>query len=56
MGLSPFNRIMTKLAFKVMLLKSAYTKDQFQQMLAQTEFSKVDIAEADIGFEITMVK
>ena len=56
MGLSPFNRIMTKLAFKVMLLKSAYTKDQFQQMLAQTEFSKVDISEADIGFEITMVK
>jgi ubiquinone/menaquinone biosynthesis C-methylase UbiE len=56
MGLSPFNRIMTKLAFKVMLLKSAYTKEQFQQMLAQTEFSKVDFSEADIGFEITMVK
>ncbi len=56
MGLSTFNRIMTRLAFKTMLLKSAYTKEQFQQMLAQTEFSKVEIAEADIGLEISMTK
>jgi ubiquinone/menaquinone biosynthesis C-methylase UbiE len=56
MGLSTFNRIMTKLAFKTMLLKSAYTKEQFQHMLAQTEFSRVEIEEADIGLEITMTK
>jgi len=56
MGLSTLNRIMTKLAFKTMLLKSAYTKEQFQQMLAQTEFTKVEISEADIGFEITMTR
>ena len=56
MGLSTFHHIMTKLAFKTMLLKSAYTREQFEQMLARTEFSKVDIAEADIGFEITMTK
>ena len=56
MGLSTFHHIMTKLAFKTMLLKSAYTREQFQQMLAQSEFSKVEIAKADIGFEIRMTK
>jgi ubiquinone/menaquinone biosynthesis C-methylase UbiE len=56
MGLSTFNRLMTKLAFKTMLLKSAYTREQFQAMLAQTEFSKVEISEADIGLEIVMTK
>jgi len=56
MGLSPFNRLMTKLAFRTMLLKSAYTKEQFQHMLAQTEFERVEIAEAGIGLEIMMRK
>ena len=56
MGLSAFNRLMTKLAFRTMLIRSAYTREQFQHMLAQTEFSKVDITEADIGLEISMIK
>ena len=54
MGLSWFNRIMTKMAFKGMLLKSAYTREEFEQMLAQTEFSKVSIEEGDMGLEISM--
>jgi ubiquinone/menaquinone biosynthesis C-methylase UbiE len=56
MGLSTVNRVLTKLAFMTMLLKSAYTREQFQQMLAQTEFSSVEIAEDGIGFEIWMTK
>ena len=32
MGLSMVNRIMTKLAFKTMLIKSAYTRAEFEQM------------------------
>jgi ubiquinone/menaquinone biosynthesis C-methylase UbiE len=56
MGLSWFNRIMTKLAFKTMLLKRAYTRQQFEQMLAQAEFSKVEITETDLGLEIAMTK
>jgi ubiquinone/menaquinone biosynthesis C-methylase UbiE len=56
MGLSTLNRIMTKLAFRTMLLKSAYTKAQFQQMLAQANFRSVGIQEVDIGFEILMTK
>jgi ubiquinone/menaquinone biosynthesis C-methylase UbiE len=56
MGLSTFNRILTKLAFKTMLLKRAYTRQQFEQMLAQTEFAKIEIAENDLGLEIAMAK
>jgi ubiquinone/menaquinone biosynthesis C-methylase UbiE len=56
MGLSIFNRIMTRLAFRTVLVKSAYTRDQFQQMIAQTEFGKVEISEAPIGLEIAMTK
>lgn len=56
MGLNAINRVMTKLTFRLMMLKTAYTKQQFQQMLAQANFSSVDIQESDIGFEIWMTK
>jgi ubiquinone/menaquinone biosynthesis C-methylase UbiE len=56
MGLTWSNRILTKLAFKGMLLKSAYTSEEFEQMLAQTKFSKVSIDEGEIGLEISMTK
>jgi ubiquinone/menaquinone biosynthesis C-methylase UbiE len=56
MGLSWFNGIMTRLVFKTMLIKSAYTKAEFEQMLTQAKFSNVDIVEENIGFEISMTK
>jgi ubiquinone/menaquinone biosynthesis C-methylase UbiE len=56
MGLNAVGKIMTKLTFRFMLVKTAYTKEQFQQMLAQASFSSVDIQEVDIGFEILMTK
>ena len=56
MGLNVFNKILTKLAFRTMLLKSAYTREQFQQMLAQANFRHADIRESGIGFEISMKK
>jgi ubiquinone/menaquinone biosynthesis C-methylase UbiE len=56
MGLSWFNRIMTKMVFKGMLLKSAYMKEEFERMLAQTEFSSVNIEEGQLGLEISMTK
>jgi ubiquinone/menaquinone biosynthesis C-methylase UbiE len=56
MGLSWFNGIMTRLAFKTMLIKAAYTKEEFEQMLAQTQFSNVNIVEENIGLEISMTK
>ncbi len=39
-----------------MLLKRAYTRGQFEQMLAQTKFSKVEIAEDKMGLEVWMTK
>jgi ubiquinone/menaquinone biosynthesis C-methylase UbiE len=56
MRLKGMNRIFTKLIFKTTLLKRAYTKEQFQQMLAETEFKSVDISESNIGLEISMTK
>jgi ubiquinone/menaquinone biosynthesis C-methylase UbiE len=56
MDLSWFNRIMTKMAFKGMLIKSAYTKEEFEHMLAQAKFSSVAIEEGDMGLEISMTK
>ena len=56
MGLSTMKRILTKLAFKTMLIKSAYTKQEFQQMLAQAQFSKTCIEESGTGLEISMTK
>ena len=56
MGLSMFNRIMTRWAFRTMLVKSAYTRRQFEEMLKQTEFSRVEITEAEIGLEIGLTK
>jgi ubiquinone/menaquinone biosynthesis C-methylase UbiE len=56
MGLSWFNRIMTKGAFRLMLIKSAYTRAEFEQMLAQTRFSRVEIEENGMGLQIAMTK
>jgi ubiquinone/menaquinone biosynthesis C-methylase UbiE len=56
MGLGAVNRAITKLTFRFMLLKNAYTKEHFEQMLAQTQFSKTEIAESGIGFEIWMTR
>ena len=56
MELSTVNRFLTRLAFKTMLLKSAYACEQFHYMLAQTEFSHAEVIEADIGLEIRLTK
>ncbi|MFY9852488.1 MAG: class I SAM-dependent methyltransferase [Terracidiphilus sp.] len=56
MGLSKVNRILTRLIFRLILLKRAYTGEQFRLMLAQTRFSKVEVTEAEIGLEISMTK
>jgi ubiquinone/menaquinone biosynthesis C-methylase UbiE len=56
MGLRAVNKAITKLVFRTFLLKTAYTRQQFQHMLAQAKFRSVDIHEAGIGFEISMTK
>jgi ubiquinone/menaquinone biosynthesis C-methylase UbiE len=56
MGLGLVNRTITRLTFRFMLLKSAYAKVHFEQMLAQTDFGKVEILESGIGLEVWMTK
>lgn len=56
MGLSPINRFLTKRAFNWMLLKSAYTRAEFAQMLAQAGRGNADILETGIGLEVTIRK
>lgn len=56
MGLSAANRILTKLTFRFFLLNTAYTRLQFEYMLAQANFRSTNIREEGIGFEISMTK
>ena len=56
MGLSTMNRVVTKLTFRFMLLKSAYAREHFEQMLAHTPFRTRQINEGGIGFEIWLTK
>lgn len=56
MGLTWMNRLLTRMAFKGMLIKSAYTREEIDEMLWETSFSKTDVAENEMGFEITMIK
>jgi len=56
MGLTTVNRLLTKMAFRTMLIRSAYTRAEFEQMLAETEFAQADIVEEGMGFESTMRK
>jgi ubiquinone/menaquinone biosynthesis C-methylase UbiE len=56
MGLSAVNRILTKVVFRTVLIRSAYSRAEFEQMLAQTAFSRTEISGDGFGFEITMTK
>ena len=50
------NRFITKMTFRYMLLKRAYTKCEFQQMIGDTKFHRVQIDENPIGLEILLSK
>lgn len=56
MHLGPVNRMITKLTFRFMLVKRAYTKNQFDQLISQTKFAHVEIEENPLGLEITLHK
>ncbi len=56
MRLTFVNKVVTKLVFRTRLSKTAYTKQQFQQMLAQAKFRSAEIRDVDIQFEISVTK
>lgn len=56
MHLGFVNGAITKLTFRFMLLKRAYTKPEFENLLAQTPFGNGKFRETTIGFEVELVK
>jgi ubiquinone/menaquinone biosynthesis C-methylase UbiE len=57
MNLGPVNTLVTKLIFRFMLLKRAYTKEEFHAMVRKTKFRNAEIGEEDpIGLEVLMKK
>jgi ubiquinone/menaquinone biosynthesis C-methylase UbiE len=56
MKVSALNATLMKWTFRCMLLKRAYTREQFEKMIAEAGWQKYDIGEAPVGFEITLTK
>jgi ubiquinone/menaquinone biosynthesis C-methylase UbiE len=48
------NRAIVYLTFRFMLLRRAYTRAEFEQMLGQTGFRKAEIRETLIGLEVSL--
>lgn len=51
-----FNRFLSKFSFQFLVRREAYTKDQFQMMLAETKYRRIEIKENGISLEISMWK
>jgi len=56
MRVGALNALITKLTFRFMLLKRAYTRRGFEQLLAQTKFREAQIREDSIALEILLTK
>jgi ubiquinone/menaquinone biosynthesis C-methylase UbiE len=54
MGLGRVNAVMTRLTFRFMLLKRAYTRSEFEQLLSRTKFGSIEIEESPIGLELSL--
>jgi ubiquinone/menaquinone biosynthesis C-methylase UbiE len=56
LGMRAVNSALTKWTFRWMLIKRAYTKDQFISFISQTKFRQHEIQETPVGFEIWLTK
>jgi len=56
MGMGFFSRWFTRMAFRFMLIRRAYTKSQFEGFLRETQFRSVRIDEKPLGMDIWMEK
>lgn len=54
MCLDKLNTLITKLTFRFMLLRRAYTRAEFEQLLSQTKFDSVEIREDLLGLELSL--
>lgn len=56
MGVGAVSRWMTMFTFRHMLIKRAYTKAEFEEMLARIPFHKKEVRVADLGVEVWLQK
>jgi len=56
MRVGRWNSVFIKFTFRAVLLKRAYTRADFEQFIARSGFQKFQVAEAPLGFEITLLK
>ncbi len=56
MQVGAVNGAITRLTFRFMLLKRAYSKQDFEDLISETEFGSAEIREDLIGLEITLTK
>jgi hypothetical protein len=56
MHLGVVNGTITKLTFRFMLLKRAYTKREFEQMLAEAKIRTGEVKQDSLGMEATFRK
>lgn len=56
MRLGRVNALLTKLTFRFMLLKRAYTRQDFEQFLSHTKFGPNDIDESLMGLELSLYR
>jgi ubiquinone/menaquinone biosynthesis C-methylase UbiE len=54
--LTGINLLLTKWAFKSMLIKRAYTKDEFRELVSKSRFKTCKIQEDTIGLEVWLEK
>ncbi len=56
MNLSRLNAALTRWTFRLMLLRSAYTRDDLERMVSRSRFGIGEIRDEGIGFELRLAK
>jgi ubiquinone/menaquinone biosynthesis C-methylase UbiE len=56
MDVGTFNGLITRMTFRFMLLKRAYTRGEFEELIAKTQFREHEIREDLIGLEVSLKK
>ena len=56
MKLGFFSALLTRFTFKHVLLKRAYSQEQFREMVSRTPFKKCAIELDPLGLEVSLTK
>jgi ubiquinone/menaquinone biosynthesis C-methylase UbiE len=56
MHVGAVNAAFIKFTFRAMLLKRAYTREEFEKFISESGFTDCDIRKENVGFEITLTK